>query len=250
MNLRLDFCSRAAADYAVRAFHYSHCLAAGRLVCIGAWEAGAFVGAVIFGRGASSEIGSPFGLNQSQVCELVRVALGPHTAPTSRIVSVAVRLLRRLCPGLRLIVSYADPEHGHVGTLHQACGWLCIGRTNRESLIRINGRLTHPRTVASRYHTRSIDWLRAHVAIDAALVRTTPKFRYAMPLDVGMRQQLAPRVQPYPRALERDRSSDSGARGAQAGAVLSFQPTSGDTTREGAAHVRPGRSIAHEAAHV
>lgn len=66
MSLRLDFCSPEAADFAVRAFHYSHGLPAGRLVCVGAWEAGAFVGAVIFGRGASSEIGSPFGLNQSR----------------------------------------------------------------------------------------------------------------------------------------------------------------------------------------
>ena len=45
MSLRLDFCSREAADFAARAFHYSHCLPAGRLVCVGAWEAGAFVGA-------------------------------------------------------------------------------------------------------------------------------------------------------------------------------------------------------------
>ena len=211
MTLRLDFCSREAADYAVRAFHYSHGLPAGRLVCVGAWEAGAFVGAVIFGRGASSEIGSPFGLNQSQVCELVRVALGPHSAPTSRIVSVAVRLLRRLCPGLRLIVSYADPEHGHVGILYQACGWLHIGCTNRESIIRLNGRLLHPRTVASRYRTRAIGWLREHVAADAAHVRTLPKFRYVMPLDDAMRRQLAPRVTPYPkRPKEQDPASPAG----------------------------------------
>jgi hypothetical protein len=211
MSLRLDFCSREAADYAVRAFHYSHSLPAGRLVCVGAWEAGAFVGAVIFGRGASSEIGSPFGLNQSQVCELVRVALGPHAAPTSRIVSVAVRLLRRLCPGLRLIVSYADPEQGHIGILYQACGWLHIGCTNRESLIRLNGRLLHPRTVASRYRTRAIRWLREHVADDAAHVRTLPKFRYVMPLDDAMRRQLAPRVTPYPkRPKEQDPACPAG----------------------------------------
>lgn len=199
MSLRLDFCSREAATWATKAHHYSRSMPAGRLVCVGAWEAGGFVGAVIFGRGASSEIGSPFGLRQDQVCELVRVALGPHTTPTSRVVSVAVRLLRRLCPGLRLIVSYADPEHGHVGTLYQAMGWLFIGTTNRESLIRLNGRLFHPRTVASRYRTRSIDWLRQHVAADAGHVRTLPKWRYALGLDDDIRHQLAPRVQPYPK---------------------------------------------------
>jgi hypothetical protein len=246
-SLRADFCSREAADFAVRAFHYSHGLPAGRLVCVGAWEAGAFVGAVIFGRGASSEIGSPFGLNQSEVCELVRVALGPHTAPTSRIVSIAVRLLRRLCPGLRLIVSYADPEHGHLGTLYQAMGWLFIGTTNRESLIRLNGRLLHPRTVASRHHTRSIDWLLQHVAADAAHVRTLPKFRYALPLDTAMREQLASRRQAYPKALvvERDRSTDSGARRPSAAGFCPAQAAG--TTCEGTLRNDPVAPL-HEAA--
>jgi hypothetical protein len=199
MSLRLDFCPREAATWATAAHHYSGSPPAGRLVCVGAWEAGAFVGAVLFGRGASSEIGSPFGLQQSEVCELCRVALGPHQAPTSQIVSIAVRLLRRQSPGLRLIVSYADPEHGHHGGIYAAMNWLFIGCTNAESLIRLHGHLLHPRTVASRYRTRSIDWLREHVAADAAHVRTLPKFRYALPLDAGMRQQLAARVQPYPK---------------------------------------------------
>src|SRR5688572_1533552 len=115
MNLHLAFCHREAALFAVKVWHYSRTLPAGRLVCIGAWEDGVFVGAVIFGRGACSQIASPFGLQQSEVCELTRIALGPHQTPTSRIVSIAVRLLRRQSPGLRLLVSFADPEHGHYG---------------------------------------------------------------------------------------------------------------------------------------
>jgi hypothetical protein len=210
MSLRLDFCSRSAAAFACKAFHYSRSMPSGRLVTIGAWEGGRFIGAVVFGRGASSEIASPFGLRQSAICELCRVALGPHAAPTSRIGAVAVRLLRRQSPGLRLIISFADPEHGHVGVLYQAMNWLYLGTTNRESLIQIKGRLFHPRTVASRYGTRSIDWLRAHVAADAGHVRTLPKHRYALPLDDAMRQQLAPRVQPYPK---REGSRDSAATG-------------------------------------
>ena len=177
MSLYLAFCFRKAALFAVKVWHYSRTLPAGRLVCVGVWEGGVFVGVVIFGRGASSEIASPFGLQQSGVCELTRVALGPHQAPTSKIVALAVRLLRRQSPGLRLIVSYADPEHGHHGGIYQAMNWQFIGTTNRESLIRLNGRLFHPRTVASRYRTRSIDWLRQHVAADAGHVRTLPKFR-------------------------------------------------------------------------
>jgi hypothetical protein len=200
MSLRLDFCSRSAAAFACKAWHYSRSMPSGRLVTIGAWEEAAFIGVPgIFGRGASSEIGSPYNLRQNEVCELCRVTLGPHRAPTSQIVALAVRLLRKQSPRLRLLVSYADPEQGHVGVLYQAMNWLYLGTTNRESLIRLNGRLFHPRTVTSRYRTRSIDWLRAHVAGDAGHVRTLPKHRYVLPLDDAMRRQLAPRVRPYPR---------------------------------------------------
>jgi hypothetical protein len=199
MSLRLDFCSRQAATFAVKAWHYSRSMPAGRLVTVGAWEDGTFVGVVIFGRGASSEINSPYRVGQDEVCELCRVALGQHNAPTSQIVAVAVRLLRRLCPGLRLIVSFADPEHGHVGLIYQAMGWLYLGETHRESLIRIDGQLFHPRTVASRYGTRGIDWLRQHIAADAGHVRTMPKHRYVLPLEAIMRERVAVRVQPYPK---------------------------------------------------
>ena len=40
--------------------------------------------------------------------------------------AIAVRLLRRQSPGLRLIVSYADPEHAHVGVLYQSMNWLSM----------------------------------------------------------------------------------------------------------------------------
>lgn len=225
VSLHLDFCSRDAATFAVKAWHYSRSMPSGRLVTIGAWESGAFIGAVIFGRGASSEIHSPFGLEQSQVVELCRVALGPHQAPTSKVVALAVRLLRKQSPGLRLIVSFADPEHDHVGTLYQACGWLYLGTTARESLIRLNGRLVHPRTVTSRFRTRAIPWLRQHVAPDAGHVRTLPKFRYVLPLDADMREQLAPRVQPYPkRANQQEPAHPAGLAGATPSRPLHLSP--------------------------
>ncbi len=236
--------SREAATFAAKAWHYSRSMPAGRLVCVGAWESGAFIGAIVFGRGASSEIHSPFALQQSQVCELTRVALGPHGAPTSKVVMLSVRLLRRQSPGLRLIVSYADPEHGHVGTLYQACGWLYIGQTNRESLIRINGRLFHPRTVGSRYKTRSIDWLRANVAADAGHVRTQPKFRYVLPLDADMRQQLQSRVQPYPKPSISERSVNS-ARSCAARDVVSSSSRQ-RTPAEGTVQLRSARSTSSE----
>lgn len=108
-DLRLDWCSYRAAKWAVEHWHYSKRMPAGKAAIVGVWEFGKFIGCVIFSRGANNHIGNPYGLNQTEVCELTRVALTEHVAPVSRIVGISVRMLKKQSPGLRLIVSYADP---------------------------------------------------------------------------------------------------------------------------------------------
>ncbi len=90
MTLRLDWVARPAAEYACRHWHYSRSVPAGRLNILGVWEAGQFKGVVIFSKGATPKIGSPYGLTQTEVCELTRVALRDHDAPVSRIIAVAL----------------------------------------------------------------------------------------------------------------------------------------------------------------
>lgn len=229
-DLRLDWCSYRAAQFACRHWHYSRSLPAAKLVKIGVWEAGVFVGCVLFSRGAARHIGRPFGLGQAQVCELSRVALGSHAAATSRVVAIALRLLRRQSPGVRLIVSYADPAQGHHGGLYQAGGWLYVGETARECVLKIHGRRMHPRSVGSRWGHRGVAWLRQHVDATAERIVTVPKHKYLWPFDAGLKAQFLPIVQPYPK---RERSAENGT------AV----PTAGGG-------VIPTRSLHTETAHV
>ena len=85
-GLHLDWADHEAAVYAVMHWHYSQAMPTGRLIKVGVWEAGKFMGVVLFGRGANAQIGSPYDLKQTEICELVRVALRPgHATPVSRI---------------------------------------------------------------------------------------------------------------------------------------------------------------------
>lgn len=144
--------------------------------------------------------GRRFGLRQTQICELTRVALGPHATPTSRIVAIALTLLRRRSPGLKAVVSYADPERGHDGRgIYVAGNWLYLGVTASECVIRIRGRHRHPRSVASLYGTRSLQWLRQHVDATAERIVLSPKHKYLFPFDRELLMQLLPLVQPYPK---------------------------------------------------
>ncbi len=130
-DLRLDWCSHEAAKYAVEHWHYSRTMPVGKMAKLGVWEDGRFIGAIVFAQGNNQYQGNALGLTMHEVCELVRVALTTHKSSVSRIVRIALAMLRSAQPGLRVILSYADPEHGHVGGIYQAGGWTYVEQGDR-----------------------------------------------------------------------------------------------------------------------
>src|SRR4051812_26723320 len=104
VDLRLAPVTHAVARDAVMRWHYSQRLQAILNDRFGVWEDGRFVGVVLFSNG-NNNVGKPFGLGRDECCELARVALGLHRTPTSRIVAIAVRLMRARRPVMKVIVS-------------------------------------------------------------------------------------------------------------------------------------------------
>lgn len=198
-NLKLAWCSHEAATYAVTRWHYSHAMPVGKLVKIGVWESGVFKGVVLFARGSNNNIMKPYGLKQTEGCELVRVALTEHVTPVSRIIAIAIKMLRKFSPGTKLIVSYADPEHGHHGGIYQAGGWLYVGRgaSNREFYYK--GRRVHYRTISSALNGRpSTEQNLKKIGVTGS-VKSSRKFKYLMPLDEATRAKVVPLRLPYPK---------------------------------------------------
>jgi hypothetical protein len=222
-------CSYQAAKYAVEKWHYSHSLPAAP-VKFGVWEGGVFMGAVLFARGAAMNIGKPYGLAQTEIVELVRVALsGSQIAATSEIVAAAIRLLKKELPGIRLLVSYADTAQGHNGIIYQAMNWVYVGDSFGK-LQEINGETKHPKTVYSRYGRQDIEWLRSHVDPNAKWIDCPPKRKYLYPLDRAMRKQIAPLAQPYPKRDTRPvngdtlATSEAGRFDSEPGALIEAEP--------------------------
>ena len=214
-SLRLDWCSHEAAKYAVEHWHYSRSLSSARNVYVGVWEAGTFVGVVVFGIGSGDAVtnGARFGFDRhGAVAELTRVALSPqHVATVSRIVSIAIRMLRKQSPGLRLLISFADPKYGHHGGIYQAGGWVYTGTTKPDVQYRVQGVWVHHRTATSGGSVKGMPSR-----------PLPPKHRYLMPLDDEMRQRIAPLARPYPKKSPCATSIGSDAapdRGAQGGAT-------------------------------
>ena len=216
-DFQLGFCSHDAAKHAVLRWHYSRQMPAAKLVRIGVWEKGRFVGAILYGSGANRHLANPFGLKPTQACELVRVALAPgRHHPTSKCLALSLKLLRRQSPGLKLIVSYADTKEGHLGIIYQATNWLYLGAST-QPYLRVKGRIEHPRSLYDRYGRggQQIGWLRANVDPNAERVEMPVKHKYVYCFDKALRRQLADKSHPYPK--QRAESIGSDAPGHQPG---------------------------------
>ena len=216
--LKIDWATHEAAKYAVENWHYSESMPAGKLVKVGAWENGKFIGVVLFGRGANNNIGKPYNLDQTAACELVRIALTNHITPVSKIAAIAMRFLKANSPGLRLIISYADPLQGHHGGIYQAGNWVYCGKSSPQAAVIFQGKVMHKRTAEEKFG--GIAGMKKSAV--------TSKHKYLMPLDNEMRKQILPLSKPYPKRASSETIDTPG-----------IHPGEGGATPTGALHSMP-----------
>lgn len=188
-------CDHKAATFAVKHWHYSQTMPASKpLIRYGVWEHGEFVGAVLYGWGANPRLGKPFGLEMIECAELLRIAMRDHEAPVSQVVARTLADLKRTNPGLRLVVSFADPHEGHHGGIYQAGNWLYLGLTAPKRELELNGKTLNRRA----YTGRGFGGARARIPAGAVWVQRPGKHRYVFPLDKQMRRRVSKLAQPYP----------------------------------------------------
>ena len=199
-ELKLAFCTHAAAKFAVEHWHYSKRMPIGPIVKVGVWEPD-YIGCVLFARGSNQSIGKAYSLDQVEVCELVRVALKAHQAPATRIIAIALKMLHKQCPGVRLVVSYADSGKGHHGGIYQGGGWVYVGKASGAKEWFHEGRWKHNREVTAG----AFGGKRQVLEYQKLPSRVSEgKHKYLMPLDKEMKAQVSLLAKPYPkRASER-----------------------------------------------
>jgi hypothetical protein len=208
-DLKIDWAMHAAARYACENWHYSRCLPVGKLVKVGTWENGKFIGVVLFGRGANFNMVKGYGLSQDQGCELVRIALTKHKSPVSKIAAQAIRFLKKQSPNLRLIVSYADPEAGHHGGIYQAGNWVYRGLSASAVKVWYNNKWSHKKSVDDA----GVD------QANLAKKRVAGKHTYLMPLDNEMRKHILPLSKPYPKRAGSETTDTAGLQPAEGGSI-------------------------------
>ena len=200
-------CSREAALWAVRCWHYSRTLAAGRCLYWGVWFDGVFIGVVAVARGLREH----------------RSALRLVAEPDSRGDAYRARIrARRACfSGPRDCGPIAASIESRARGAHQLQRPATRSRRPRRlwrvrlDLPRRDGSRSHAvdlrprgyaRTISSKFGTRDLQWLRANVDPQARRIdcrNIAGRWRSRTP----MRDRLNDMAQPYPK---RERSAESG----------------------------------------
>lgn len=207
--MKLTHATAKAIRYACLNFHYAKAVPVNVIGYNVYNDADEWCGCILYGSGANNDIGTPYNLPQGGALELVRVALNGKQECTTQAVAASLKLLKQDRPLCRLVVSYADCDQNHLGTIYQATNWLYVGtmlQNKTDSSWIINGK---------RYHGRIIsDWVKEHGGLkgltreqflrkyydkNAKAYVTKGKRKYLMPLDKKMRKQLLPLSKPYPK---------------------------------------------------
>ena len=197
-RLRVDWCSTKAARFAVEHWHYSGTLPVVKTVRLGVWWDDRFAGVIVFSRPCRNQH-LMFSLRPEEVSELGRVALDRHEGfHVTEVVARALKLLQQRCPGLRLVVSFADPAEGHLGRIYQAGNWIYTGRSAPARVLVHQGKKLHRR----HYTGSTFDHPKAKPPPGSVWVPVPGKHRYVMPFDRRMRKQVLKLSKPYPQPAD------------------------------------------------
>ena len=112
---------------------------------------GCIKGAMIYGKMAMVGQYKKYG-EKDDVMELRRLCCIDDTPKNteSYFIGATLKWLKKNT-SIKTIVSYADPEYGHGGTIYKASNFEHIGKTSKGRVIMWNGKKYHDKTIRTKY---------------------------------------------------------------------------------------------------
>ena len=158
--MKLVKASYKAIKYACLNFHYAKSVPINVFGYSVFNEKNEWCGVIVYGHSSNNNIAKPFGLKTGEVLELVRVALNGKQETTSKALAMSLKLIKKDIPLCKLVVSYADLDQNHIGTIYQATNWYFVGISNENKRdsgsFLINGKKVHSKTVAGICNRRGL----------------------------------------------------------------------------------------------
>ena len=181
--------------------HYLHSLPRGTCLAFGVFLEGRLMGALTLGVGPYNAPSLVEGASSDDCLTLTRMWLSDELPGNSesRALGMVVRALRKHT-SLKFLVTYADPDQGHVGTIYQASNWFYIGLSEAPPQYDFgDGKIHHSRSLSHAYGTHSLRHF-ARYGVDVKVVPQSSKYRYLYLLDQTWRSRVRAPFLPYPKS--------------------------------------------------
>lgn len=163
----------------IEQWHYSGCIPKGKNICYGLYHGDDLYAVIVYGIGVNPYQARFLGVERVlEIKRMCRSEPAREGFPLSRLIALTTRFVRREHDP-QCIVAFADPEHGHEGTVYKAAGFERHGLTNAEwHVVDVNGVKRH-RRYAYRYARRNgCSIAEARTALGLTRSQTAPKIRW------------------------------------------------------------------------
>jgi hypothetical protein len=110
------------------------------------------IGAALFGTLGMANNWKKFADKEKEVLELHRLCLVDDAPKNSEsyFISRCLRWLKQNTD-IKTVVSYADENYGHIGTIYKAANFDYLGETSPSRMISFNGKLYHDKAIRTKY---------------------------------------------------------------------------------------------------
>ena len=121
---------------------------------VGWWNLDNLVGAMIYGKLGMANAWRKYAEDESEVLELRRLCCIDDTPKNteSYFIGKTLRILKNINPELKCIVSYADTNYNHEGTIYKASNFEYKGKTSKgKVIVAKDGSVYHDRAIRTTY---------------------------------------------------------------------------------------------------
>lgn len=146
-------------------YHYSHTMPSTTKLSLGYFYNEMLTCVIVYGYPIGRNVLNWLQVPRATCLELTRLCsldnLPKNTE--SYCIGKSFKFLRKFFPHIKYLISYADPNHGHMGYIYQATNWLYVGEQRRlmkERRIFIDNIETHARTLNAKHGSNSYKVLR------------------------------------------------------------------------------------------
>jgi hypothetical protein len=140
----------------IETWHYSQSVNGIRSqYCFALIDGNELIGGAIFAGLGMANAWRKYGEREEDVLELRRLCCIDDTPKNteSYFISRCLKWLKKNTE-TKTIVSYADPYHGHCGTIYKASNFQYLGLTAKGKVINWNGKMYHDKAIRAKYNDK------------------------------------------------------------------------------------------------